>query len=252
MYDLIYANGDSYTAGSGLAQHLYNPTGPLSADEVTEKCRLTNEKRKNKSKEDWKSEERKNSYPTTLGRFANVPVINNALGGAGLANIALDSTKDLIQLSKQREKILAVIGLTNPQRLFYPNDPNNTLLWNMVSSTNEYTKTKKLVLSDYAEKFSNLELEIIGVLPFLGLIKIMDSIPNVDYILVETPAWFTKGVDPADDFKYIKDIVYPSIMSLTPNYNPNEKVHTACNHIIKGYHDDLAKRIYNKIWKKRN
>lgn len=252
MYDLIYANGDSYTAGSGLAQHLYNPMDPLSADECTTKCRLANEKRKHKSNEDWKSEEKKNSYSTTLGFFANVPVINNALGGAGLANIALDSTKDLVQLSKQHEKILAVIGMTNPQRLFYPHATNNTLLWNRVSGEDTYSKYEKLVLSDYANKFSNLELEIIGVLPFLGLIKIMDSIPNIDYIIVESPLAMLKAFDPNGDFKFIKDMISPSIMSLVPNYDKNQKIHTACHHVIKGYHDDLAKRIYNKIWKKRN
>jgi len=249
MYDLIYANGDSYTAGSGLAQELYSDLPPLNGHEVTPALRKKINKRREKCKDEVHNIERQRAYPNTLGFFANTEVINNAQGGAGLGNIVFNSTKDLLDLRKKHDRILAVIGLTNPQRVFFPRPPNNTLLFG--NYTTEYSKLEQGVLDKYALEFTNLELELYSVVYFLGLIQLVKWMDNVDLILVETPAFKTKDADPDNNYKIIKDKVGPIIYdNLVPNYKKSMEIHTGCNHIIKDYHDDCAKRIYNKIWKK--
>lgn len=246
MYDLIYANGDSYTAGTGLAQHLYIDKPPLKGDDVTDDLRLKSDRKKSKCREDWKSIELQNAYPATLGKFANTQVINNAEGGAGLGNIAMKAARDLIMLSKKHEKIFAMIGLTNANRIFFPRAWNNTILWNK----NKHTKIEQIVLETYAEKLDAIDLEIYNVLNFIGLLNIMDRIPNIDFVIVETPAYDISNVDPQDKYKVIKDIVAPHVHQLVPNYDKELQIHTTCFHVVKDYHDDFAKRIYNKVWKK--
>ena len=136
-----------------------------------------------------------------------------------------------------------------PQRVFFPRPPNNTLLFG--NYTTEYSKLEQGVLDKYALEFTNLELELYSVVNFLGLIQLVKWMDNVDLILVETPAFKTKDADPDNNYKIIKDNVGPIIYdNLVPNYEKSMEIHTGCNHIIKDYHDDCAKRIYNKIWKK--
>jgi len=251
MYDLIYANGDSYTAGSGLAQEVYYDIGPLDGNAVTEKIRQQTQLKKTKCTSDWSNIERQRAYPATLGFFANTEVLNNAQGGAGLGQIAFSCTKDLIDLSKKHKKILAIIGLTNPQRLFYPRPPNNTLLFK--NPLNNYGKIERCILENYAERLTNEELELNGVLSLIAIIQMCDWMPNVDLLLIETPAYHINQVDPNNKYDIISKNIKPKIFdTLVPNYNKEMKIHTGCNHIVKDYHDDLAKRIYNRLWKKRN
>jgi len=252
MYDLIYANGDSYTAGSGLAEHLYIDKPPLKKDDVTPDLRLKSDRKKHKCRKDWKSLEMQNAYPATLGKFANTQVINKAEGGAGLGNIAMTAARDLIMLSKKHEKIFAMISLTNPSRIFFPRAWNNTLLWNYKHNKmiNKHNKIEQIVLETYAEKLDPIDLEIYNVLHFIGLVNIMDRIPNIDFIIVETPAFDISKVDLKDNYKVIKDMVVPHVHQLVPNYDEELQIHTTCCHVIKDYHDDFAKRIYNKVWKK--
>lgn len=251
MYDLIYANGDSYTAGSGLAQEMYYDLPPLNGHEVTPELRTKVYAKKDKCKGDWSNTERQRAYPATLGFFANTKVINNAQGGAGLGNIAFNSTKDLVDLSKKYNRILAVIGLTNPQRVFFPRPPNNTLLFG--NPLNNYSKLEQAILDKYAFTFSNFDLEIYSIIHFLGLVQIIEWMDNVDLILIETPAYKTKDADPNKDYDVIKKNVAPLIFdSLVPDYKKSMQIHTGCNHVIKDYHDDLAKKIYKKLWRQKN
>lgn len=251
MYDLIYANGDSYTAGSGLAQEVYHDIGPLEGNAVTEKVRQQTQLKKMKCTSDWSNLERQRAYPATLGFFANTEVINNSQGGAGLGQIAFSCTKDLINLSKTHNKILAIIGLTNPQRLFYPRPPNNTLLFK--NPLNNYGKIERCILENYAEQLTNEDLELNGVLSLIAIIQLCEWMSNVDLLLIETPAYHINQVDPNNKYHIISKNIKPKIFdTLVPNYNKKMKIHTGCNHIVKDYHDDLAKRIYNRLWKKRN
>jgi hypothetical protein len=248
MYDLIYANGDSYTAGSGLAQEMYYDSKPLRGYDVTSEVRTKVHISKMKCKAKWSIAERERSYPATLGAITNTEVINHAQGGAGLGQIAFTTVTDLIELSKQHNKILAIIGLTNPQRLFYPRPHNNTLLFN--NHVANYNKIEQCVLEAFAQKFSNEELEINGIISLLAILQLCDWMNNVDIILIETPAYPLKHVDLENKYQILKDNIKPKVFdTLVPNYDKEMKIHTGCNHIIKKYHDDLAQRIYSKLWK---
>ena len=252
MYDLIYANGDSYTAGSGLAQEMYSKIKPLSGDKITADLISEMNRAKDKCKEDFRTVERQRSYPATLGFFANTEVINNAQGGAGLGNIAFKSALDLVHLSKTHKRILAVIGLTNPIRIFFPKIPNNTLMFGLMTG-HTYDKWESHVMDRYAYMFKNEELQLMSVINFMGLLQLIQWLPNVDLILIETPAFILQHADPDGDYNAIKKNIEPMIFdTLVPTYDKSMKIHTGCNHVIKDYHDDLAKKIYNRLWKKKN
>ena len=249
MYDLIYANGDSYTAGAGLAQELYWDMEPLSGFDVTDQIRIESDNRKMRCKDDWQNLERQRSYPSSLANLANLDIINNSQSGAGLGQIAFTAIQDLTSLSKQHDRILAVIGLTSPKRIFYPKSPSNTLLFNNITNTS-YLKTDKAVLQKYAETFTTSQLELYGIMHLVSLIQICDWLHNVDMVLIETPAYKVKDADPNNQYKVLKNNIGPKIIdSLVPNYNKKQKIHLTCNHVIKQYHDDLAKRIYKRLWK---
>ena len=248
MYDLIYANGDSYTQGNGTAQHMYLDMPPLSGYEVTDKIRKKAEKMKERCTEDFHSVELANSYVAQLGKIASIPYENKALGGSGLGNICLTASIDLMNLNNTGKKVLALIGLTNPNRVFWPAPkPNNTLLFSAPGL--KPSMLEKNVLKHHAKYLTYEQLAVYSSLPLLGLIELSKNLQNVDLHLIETPAFPLSFIDQDGRYDDLISIIQSKILdTLVPNYNKGDKIHTCCNHVFKEVHEALAKRIYKKIW----
>lgn len=248
MYDLIYANGDSYAAGSGTAQYMYSDMPPLSGYDVTPKVRKRTQKIKERCTEDWRSVELANSYVAQLGDITRIPYENKALGGSGLGNICLTASIDLINLNNTGKKVLALIGLTNPNRIFWPGPKaNNTLLFSAPGVKPSVLETE--VLEHHAKYLSYEQLAVYNSLPLLGLLELSKTLQNIDLHFIETPAFPLSFIDQDGSYDYLISHIESHILdTLVPNYDKSDKIHTGCNHVFKDTHELLAQRIYNKIW----
>ena len=110
---IIYTNGCSFTSGADL-----DPGDNLNR-------------------------EKELSWPSQLSEILSVPVINNALGGACQERITLTSKEDLRELKKSYNDIVAVIQITYPGRLLFPEvdpevDPDNIELWDSILASEIY------------------------------------------------------------------------------------------------------------------
>lgn len=109
---IIYTNGCSFTSGADL-----DPNGNLNR-------------------------EKELAWPSQLSEILSVPVINNALGGACQERITLTSKEDLRELKKSYNDIVAVIQITYPGRLLFPEvdlgDDDNIELWDGILASEIY------------------------------------------------------------------------------------------------------------------
>lgn len=127
---IVYCNGDSFVAGTELADYMlpeYPGCLPFNASEtLRQKNREWIGKTYTKSHE-WSTvrhshrhfiedEERARAWPTKLHNLLGCEVINAALGGSSMDRIARSTVTDLISLQKENDSIVAVIGTTGMDR----------------------------------------------------------------------------------------------------------------------------------------
>lgn len=133
---LIYANGDSFTAGNELVyEDLDSYPGdlmefphdiPKEIWEWISHCEkkyrfLANEKQ-------YELMEKIKAYPHLVGNHLNAEIINNAKGGSSFERVARTSLLDLLTLRKKYpdEKIVALIGIVSRGRIEIPSEDNST------------------------------------------------------------------------------------------------------------------------------
>lgn len=120
---LLYANGDSFTAGSELAEDLL-PGWPGYRDDCDPNSPAMKEYlqwfkkiiRKEKHTELWALTEatgRKLAWPQQLANRLGCQCYNNAQGGSSFDRICRTTISDLLQLKKEHTEIVAVISITD-------------------------------------------------------------------------------------------------------------------------------------------
>jgi hypothetical protein len=121
---ILYTNGDSFVAGSGLALHLL-PNYPGVHDHADEKIYKENRQwidRCYSNPQSFKlvaevipKVESAIAFPNKIKKLLNCQVINNAQGGSSFDRIARTTITDLIGLKKSNpdSKIVAIIGDTD-------------------------------------------------------------------------------------------------------------------------------------------
>ena len=125
-------------------------------------------------------------YSDFIGEKLNIKVINNGLGGCCNTRILRTSVRDLLELKKQNKEVLAIIGLTHPNRTEYW---SNTAIGNdghfkSIQANNYLTGDIKKFSDAYNRLYNdeavtiNLLLELIMFTSFLKLNKIKYLIWN--------------------------------------------------------------------------
>ena len=136
---IVYCNGDSFVAGVELGDDIlpeYPGALPFNAsNEIREKSKQWIDKTydnthlwstiRRSNNHLIKLHEKNKAWPNKLSSLLGVSVINSAQGGASMDRIARTSISDLIALKKQHERIVAVIGITEPSRAELANEEYN-------------------------------------------------------------------------------------------------------------------------------
>jgi len=127
---VVYCNGDSFVAGVELGDDIlpeYPGALPFNAsNEVRKKSKQWIDKTYDNA-HPWSTirqhnnnlirlHEKNRAWPNKLSSLLGISVINSAQGGSSMDRIARTSISDLIVLKKKHERIVAVIGITEPSR----------------------------------------------------------------------------------------------------------------------------------------
>jgi hypothetical protein len=127
---ILYCNGDSFVAGVELGDDILPEyPGTQDFDAPTSVINLAKEwilKTQNHT-HPWAAMrqelftqifdiERSRAFPNKISKLLNLPVINNALGGSSMDRIARTTIDSLIELKRENEDIIAIIGITEASR----------------------------------------------------------------------------------------------------------------------------------------
>jgi hypothetical protein len=152
----IYANGDSFTRGSELANYLLPDFPGNTALPATNLQRLQNQKwitRVHKARhelvEHTLREEVKLAYPQKVADILGCECYNNAHGGSSIDRIARTTITDLARLKNEKKDIVALIGTTNIYRIEMPT-PNQA--WDCGQPTRSNNHVNKDI-TDYYIKY---------------------------------------------------------------------------------------------------
>jgi len=261
MYDLIYANGDSFTSGRDLVDKLYlGPNYPLQTfsgwiDNIkkVEKSTVKFLEKKNTTLNDYISPlELELSYPAQLGKITNTKVINSAISGNGITNICLNAYKDFINLGFQDKKVLALIGLTNAGRLWFPNpkNPNNTLILNRTGGFK--TKEEKIISDWFVLNANWTDLHMIMANQLIGLIKLADTL-NIDLYFVGNPLLNDKHFNEAGkEYESMTNLIRDKMIDTLGGKDIcdhfDKPRFSSTGHMPIKDHIELAERLKEKLW----
>jgi len=265
MYDYIYANGDSFTAGRDLADFLYVPGYPLQTFtswqkniKYVEKQGYEYLKKQGQSiNQHIAPLERRMSFVAKLSELTDVPYWNNAISGNSTANIALNTYKDLLYIAERRkgQKVLVLIGLTNAGRLWFPNptNPSNTLIINRI--TGFKYKEEKIISEWFVKHSTHTDLLLIMSNQLNGIITFCENLDlDIDLYFVGNPLFCHRHFDEitGKSYKPIVDIIKNRTIDILGGEDIHEhfkkKRFSSSGHLPIADHESLAQRLKDKLW----
>jgi len=265
MYDYIYANGDSFTAGRDLADFLYVPDYPLQTFSSWIKnigyVEKQGEKYLKKQGQSMNQHiaplERRMSFVAKLSELTDTPYWNNAISGNSTANTALNTYKDLLYLNEKRkgQRILVLIGLTNAGRLWFPNpkNPSNTLILNR--STGFKHREEKIISDWYVRHSNHTDLHLIMANQLNGIITFSENLDlDIDLYFVGNPLFCHRHFDEitGDSYKPIVDIIKSRTIDILGGEDIHEHFEeerfSSSGHLPIADHERLAQRLKDKLW----
>jgi len=248
MYDLIYVNGDSYMAGVGLAEEFYAPDHRYYKNSDWPRDAKFKSKLWKRRKNHHINIEYDRCLAAHLGYITNVSVINEATGGQSNHSTTIKASKSLIEYSKDK-KILALIGLTGHQRIYWPTPDadkynNNTLLFSV-----EENGLKNHVRKHFIQHCNDIDLYFSQLLPILGLYELFKNNKNVDLYFITTPLIDLQEMQSREYNSIIQSLQDKVIDHLGEGITEDTESFCADGHVIEKYHKESAKRIKEKLWK---
>lgn len=251
---LIYANGDSFTAGDELTlDKLPDYPGNLSS-------RIIDNPKYNRWLEELResnpslvqhviSMQDTRAYPAELGKLLKCGVINKAIGGSSNDRIVRTSIHDLLLLKKIEPDIVALIGFSAPgcrEELPMPGDE-----WIQVQLINSFNITdllqgyqtyKLTVESDY-HKYSFLYRNIIQMQNFCKTL-------NIPVIFVSSGYSFEanyKLLDKHEDLKLYYEHITATTYSLLNAAIKIDKPYSIFGHYSKDVHVEAANQLLDLV-----
>jgi len=231
LFDLIYANGDSFTAGTdtkAVNKLLYTYNGY--------KQNLKNIKRPKDKQQQLL--DKSGSFVHHLGSITGIPSVNNAMPGSGNTSIVLETLKDLEIYKQKYNNILCLVNITDCNRLWYPNLKNtaNIATHKPVSKTEaEFSKT--VVLNSDRKTWS-----MISIIQYFGLINYCKH-NNIMLYFIGGPLFNMDTIKENALWQDIYDMTIDFIGGKDIHLMKNELIWTQTGHLPEKFHIDLADRL---------
>lgn len=273
MYDLIYGNGDSFTAGEDLIDHLYMTnkdrcswlewTSTPTLHAKYQNCRRAWHKKNPTINIDLLQRER--TYIHHLGKITNTPTINNAQSGSGHTKISMTTLDDLSKLKQKYNKILCVISLTCTMRLWFPNNGIVTGMSDTLVLGSRSLESHSLLNSRFLSRLTKVyitnstdqEWMLQFFAAYLGIIKFCEY-NNIDLAFVGSPimnthhfrGFTTDGysdlISPVEQ-KCVCTLGGPNIENL--KRDKSQKIFSLGGHLTENYHIQTAHELQEIFWK---
>lgn len=253
MFKVIYANGDSYTAGDELASATFTPhfsTLYSRSDKMKQSDKENfykfdklrpNLKVDNKA---YTAANKEMCYVKTLGSALGLPVINESLGGRSNQTVATTTIQHFnsdILMMHRPEDVLAVIGLTSFERIKLPNPTNDKFNHSLSMLLSFPTPTYSKEVSHFFTSHATDEyLFFDNYLDIMGLVAFFEKM-NISYIFADS-GMYTKRMSSVSEVAPASKNLMPkpdAVMSdeILDHY---EKVYHSMGHFSKVIHDRFA------------
>ena len=270
---LIYANGDSFTAGEGLSDSIFFKEYP--GDTTSSKIDYTKvnqwtQQRKKISSENQLVQELIDSnfskaYPAVLGKKINAEVINNAQGGSSMFGIYYRTVYDILKLKKQNKiPNIVIIGLTSEERLTIFNRKSvehNPRTWSNYITGSAFTRSwSSDTLRKYVKAFwkqnETDDMLVEYLYTCLSIKTFIKSTIDKDVIFLNTSIPFHKNKNVVEQSPlYILKEIWNTLefdkVDAQESFNTFGAKYPRlyCGHYIESAHYDYADYIYNNFLK---
>lgn len=251
---VIYANGDSFTAGSELAADMLPGFPGNTSKPPTPVQNIKNSKwlsvvyhKYSHLIPSYLAESRQRAYPQKIGDALNCKVVNNAQGGASMDCIARNTISDLLNLKNDHKDIVAIIGTTQIYRLEIPIENNQ---WESVQVGHGFPNR----LPDSFEKYYVKNYSVYHAFTnyYKNLIQIQNfcKVNDIRLIFVN----FMYDSIPEDDIEETKKIIQLKNYLKEYDFNMSKIAHgmvgdifAPCGHFTEIVHTNLAKEIVKTL-----
>jgi hypothetical protein len=268
----IYCNGDSFTAGEELLDHLfpgwpgYRSTGSVwikDSDHHWMEIRKQLGSNMFGSLENFLKKQKECSWAGQLSKLnSNISVINGALGGSSITGIANRTIVDLA-MHQDKKFDFVFIQLTGPNRIGFYNSNlpvNYFMRENPIGHIGKFPAIEKEIANKYVLCYSDKEFAIQYLYAMIGLKHAVKGLTgHYPIFLSSHKKWQDYIVNSlitdqqlAND-KIIQILIKDSSILDIPNTNSMENVqlqnnflHTPLLHFEPRCHEEFAKIIYNK------
>ena len=275
---LIYCNGDSFVAGVELGDTvLTDYPGTFDYDHIPDHARewIANTykpnhpyciERDNRQKE-LIALEYQRAFPNKIKELLNVPVVNHGMGGSSMDRIVRTSITALIELKKEHDNIIAIIGDTDCNRSEIPNfeyleyeDASGFNRHWLCMSSNYYMSNRKPVepLIEYKLRYEKNYHGMVNY--YKNVLLLQDFCAKNNITLYWLQSHGRNIIDPEpeyandpcfNNFKEYVDFKY-TISMTEIGQEIYHKVRCPSGHYSENVHEEVANRLVNIIKENHN
>ena len=270
---LIYANGDSFTAGEGLSDSIFfndYPGDIIDGKFDRTKVNQWTQQRKKIASQNQLVQELIDSnfskaYPAVLGKKINAEVINGAQGGSSMFGMYYRTVYDILELKKQNKiPNIVIIGLTSEERLTIFNRKSiehNPRTWAKYITGSAFTRSwnsntlKKYVTAFWKQNETD-DMLVHYLYTCLSIKTFIKSTIDKDVLFLNTSIPFhkNKNIVEQSPLYILKEIwdtlefdkIYTQISFDTFGVKYPK---LCCGHYSELAHHDYAEYIYNNFLK---
>lgn len=259
-YKFLYTNGDSYSAGAGLAYYKFFTEHPETFRSVSRLDYLDNRNKNQdilqfiynelipKMKDSYfklLEFEKQSTFSRIISNRLNLEEQNDSTHGASLGRIYHTTITSLTELLKTKDpsEIFVVIMLTTPFRFLIPSNHSNQdihINWN--SNLNNEEKA----IGSYFFKHATDEYFLLTAKAYIDALQHFLESNNLNYVFFDS--WLYSTAIENVDIK-LKNIMPVFDRPIIDRYDLKDTILFPCGHFNQRVHDDLANLIINDYLK---
>lgn len=270
-YKLIYVNGDSFSAGAGLANEFVYSTVDFFKQRfsksnvwseamdrtniVQNHFRLHIENKGIESFLNLISIEKNRSFAKKIETKSKIKTINNSLGGSSLGEIFHSTVADVQNLLKEYsgEEIFVVLMMTSVTRLCLPDiSRSNPLKRSFISVIPGFDLSQYLPIDIqqigklFLKNSDDQYLFFNGISSICSLINFLDHL-KINYCLLDS-VLYEMSLKSLIDVNF-KCFNIPVSATIVDWYDDEEKIFLPCGHFTEEVHEKIADYILNNYIK---